>query len=234
MSRRRGGDKLFQRNKAKIKADFARKKAVREQKRTFLLAFEGSVTEPNYFEDLFNDHKKKGLIAMTSYVFVPHEHTDPNGVLNDLLNFKKDGFSSKNYDHRWIVIDRDKEGGNGGGHTAENFNNAIVRAGVNKVKVAYSNPCFEIWLLLHFNYRDTAIHRDELYQKLKNIIGYQKNSQITYENLKDNLDNAIRNAKKLKLSYETGGRAVRPESDNPVTTVFELIECLRNPKKKNS
>lgn len=234
MGRRRGGDKLFQRNRAKIKADYARKKAVREQKRTFLLAFEGSVTEPNYFEALFNDFKKKGLIAMTSYTFVPHHHTDPNGVLNDLLHFEKDGFVSKNYDYRWIVIDRDKERMNGGGHTAENFNNAIVRAGANKVKVAYSNPCFEIWLLLHFNYRDTAIHRDDLYQELKNIIGYQKNSQITYDNLKDTLDNAIRNAKRLKSSYETGGRSVCPESDNPVTTVFELIECLRNPKKKNS
>jgi hypothetical protein len=230
MGRRRGGDKLFSKNKEKTKKDHARKKAEIAKKILVLMAFEGEKTEPNYFDSLLQDFIRKGLIAKKSVVFVPHNHTDPKGVLDDLLTYEKDGLKSRDFQSRWIIIDRDFPRTNGGGHTAENFNNAINRAREYNVRVAYSNPCFEIWLLLHFHYRQTSIDRDELLKELESKFGYTKNSEITYHILESMMDIAIRNAKRLKAIYETFGRQVQPESDNPVTTIFELIEFLKNPK----
>lgn len=231
MGRRRGGDKLFQRNREKEQADFARKMDIFEKQVMLLLAFEGTKTEPNYFDAFFQYLKKRRLIAKTSVIFVPHSHTDPNGVLNDLLNYEKDGLKSQDFEHRWIVIDRDPPMTNVGGHTAENFNNAISRSKLCNVQVAYSNPCFEIWFLLHFHYRNTSINRHELCNELDQIFGYQKNYAATFHVLEDKLDTAIRNAKMLKATYEVGGREVQPGNDNPLTTVFELIEFLQSPNK---
>ena len=71
-------------------------------------------------------------------VIAKHHHTDPDGVLNDLLNHH----NYKEFDHKWIVIDRDLERTNGGRYPLENFNSAINRAKSNKIEVAYANPCF--------------------------------------------------------------------------------------------
>jgi len=83
---------------------------------------------------------------------------------------------------------------------------------------------------LHFHYRQTAIDRDSLLKVLESKIGYTKNSDLTYHILQSKLETAILNAKRLKAHYEINGKQVQPESDNPVTTIFELIEFLKNPK----
>jgi len=104
MARRRGGDKLFK--KEKEKRDFARKKA-----------------------DKLIEEKK----------------------VTPLKKYNTNGLSYKDYEYKWIVIDRDSEY-RGGGHTKEDFKNTLNNA-KNKRKdlhidVAYSNDSFELWYLL--------------------------------------------------------------------------------------
>lgn len=108
--------------------------------------------------------------------------------------------------------------------------------GTNKgYKIAWSNQPFEYWLYLHFNYSDSALHRDAWNEKLDNIFEqyqlgngtYQKN----YENIFDlvnsfnGVDTAINNAKRRMAEYTVG--VDRPSEYDPGTMVYKLVEELK-------
>jgi hypothetical protein len=143
--------------------------------------------------------------------------------LQDLQNHQ--GYDE--FDHQWIVIDRDEERTNSGGHTLENFTQAITIAKSKGIKVAYSNPCFEIWYLLHFEYRNTAIDRDELVEKLELNYQYAKNKLFAVVLNQDLQITAIKNAQKLHNASQSA-------TDNPNTTVHELVKLLNGFKTENS
>ena len=245
MARRRGGDKLFQRNKEKNKHDFKRKSETREKRKDVIIACEDSVSSPEYFRQIINFLLKERKITPDSIVIVSHDgSTHPTGVLGNLKKFKnRYGKTYKDFEHKWIVIDRDSERTNGGGHTAEDFNNAISNAQNKRsdlnIEVAYTNDAFELWYLLHFEYRNTAILRDEIIEavidKLKELDSYKFSklnkeniklsnyTKLIYESLLPLQKTAISNAKKLLLSY---GVEHNPEKDNPSTTIHKLVELL--------
>ena len=141
MSRRKDSDtKKLERKQKKLD----RKKNIRKELARVIIACEGLVTERNYFDSIFSELKQNHNIAKTSLVIAKHKHTDPMGVLKDLEKaLEKDD----EFEHKWIVIDRDEMKPNGGGHSLENFNGAISSATSKGIQVAYSNPSFEIWYL---------------------------------------------------------------------------------------
>jgi RloB-like protein len=65
------------------------------------------------------------------------------------------------YDQVWCVFDRDE-----GAWTAQNFNNALQNAKTYGFHVAYSNECFEIWYILHFEFLNTGLPRSDYEDKL--------------------------------------------------------------------
>ncbi len=213
MSRRVGSDKLFKKQKKKNEIT-KRKEKQRVERVRVLIACEGEKTEPYYFLNLIKDNKLSG-----SVVIVPHKHTNPSGVLKDLTNHLK---TDREFDYKWIVIDRDENG-----HTLVDFNNAIQNAKKQKVSVAYSNPSFEFWYLIHFNYFTNALHRDDVIKRLrKNYISdYEKKADNIYQLLLPKQKTAIKNAKKL-LKYHEETSGINPAKNNPSTTVFELVELL--------
>ncbi len=202
---------------------------VRTQRLLVILACEGEKTERYYFESLFESLRKAQTLSSLSCVFAPHQHTNPTGVLADLIGFRDAfGRTYKDYEHRWIVIDRDEERCGGGGHTLQDFNNAISGAKDHRpeVKVAWSNPSFEIWYLLHFQYRDTAIDRDQVITSLNHALSacYEKNDPTMYTRLHLKLSDAVRNAKRLHDEATEAG--MLPAATNPGTTVYELVKLL--------
>ena len=234
---RRGGDKIFQKNKQK-KKDLERKIENKKTKAKIIIACEDSVSAPAYFKKMIDKLIQERNISPYSIVIVPHDgKTHPTGVLDNLKNYKKDGLNYKDFDKRWIVIDRDANY-KGGGHTAEDFNNAFKKAKKIKVEVAYANDSFELWYLLHFEYRNSAIMRDEI---IREVISYLKNIDknifrfLSEDNFKQETYNkqifkvlenlqpiATKNAKRLLESYNCHN----PEKDNPSTNIYKLVEML--------
>lgn len=152
------------------------------------------------------------------------------GVLQDLLNVP----NREIYDELWIVIDRDEVEGIGkgfGGHSQKNFQDCMKESEKNNVKVACSNPCFELWIVLHFEYRDTACSRIDIQKKavqkvntllpinlkLKKIDDLKSLKNI-YDLLEDKLDTARRNAEKLKEN--------EVQCQNPYSGMFRLLNSL--------
>lgn len=214
-----------QRKQAQQSKKLARKQKNREELERVIIACEGEVTEVTYFKDFFDELIQTHHIAKTSLVIAKHKHTNPTGVLKDLI---KELECDSDFEHKWIVIDRDEEMVGGGGNTKEDFNSALAIAKSKKINVAYSNPSFEIWYLLHFEFRNTAIDRYEVVENLAKLIGYEKNQLGMFNMLKNSQMNAISNAKKLLSTYEFGGEGHVPSEDNPSTAVHRLIEVLNN------
>lgn len=220
MARRIGGAEGFESNK-KNRKQIKRAKEIRVIRKSILVACEGTKTERLYLEDIFTPLKYQHKIAAGSLVIAKHNHTDPKGVLKDLLDHP----DYESFSYKWIVIDRDIERTKGAGHSANDFNAALAKAKSKGIEVAYSNPCFEIWYLLHLEYRNTAIDRTELQSKLEDEFNYQKNILFKHGTEKE----AIANAKKLLSSYDSDD----PANNNPSTNVHELITILRGFCLKN-
>lgn len=97
-----------------------------------------------------------------------------------------------------------------------------------KANLLLSNPCFELWLLLHTKEQTNAISTDTLIKELKKSASvwrsYAKStfSETQQAFLKSNTGIAIERAKKLK------------ELQNPSTQIYKLIEMLINLHKDNS
>lgn len=246
MARRRGGDKIHNRNKELEKKDFKRTANDKNTIPDIIIACEDSVSSPTYFQKIIDRLISDKKITQDSFVIAKHQHTNPTGVLEDLKNHS-DNNNKKytDFEHKWIVIDRDVERVNGGGHKAEDFNNALKNAKNRRrdlnIEVAYSNDSFELWYLLHFNYRDTAILRDEIIKKVieelkkiephkfatlnKDNIKEGKYTKLIFDTLLIRQKTAISNAKKLSAIYDDFHD---PEQNNPSTKVHILVETLNN------
>jgi hypothetical protein len=246
MGRRRGGDKIYNKKKELKKSDFKRSVNNKNTVPDIIIACEDSVSSPIYFRMIINKLIEAKVITQDSFVIAKQQHTNPTGVLADLKSHKDtNGKTYKDFENKWIVIDRDCERVNGGGHTAEDFNNALQNAKKKRsdlhVDVAYANDAFELWYLLHFEYRNTAISRDELIEgviaKLKQLDSHkfsrlsrdnikQANyAKLIYEVLLPKQEDAILNAERLLLSY---GNEHNPECNNPATTIHKLVNILNS------
>lgn len=171
---------------------------------------EGERTEPNYFNAIRNE-LQSNLIKIQ--VFGMGNHTLP--LVDYVINKKDDDIDTE----WWVVFDAD-------GRT--NFNQAVETAVKNNINVAYSNECFELWFLLHFDLITTSVGRKTFPDKLSKKLGfeYQKNSDI-YNLIKDKENIAIQNAKKLEVQHNNSGITSFTKRD-PSTTVFKLVERLRS------
>lgn len=179
----------------------------RETKQRFLIVCEGEKTEPNYFAALRKDHRLNAIVKVKGVGF------DPSNVVDAALDERE----KDDYDQVWCVFDRDS-------WPAQNFNNALAGAGSNNFRVAYSNEAFELWYLLHFDYHDTGITRQQYIAKLEQRLGhrYEKNNPATYGEIRHLQDDALRNAWRLLAEYDPPN----PVNDNPSTTVHLLVEEL--------
>ena len=223
-----GSDDLFKKRKGIRKK---RKENIREiAPYRYLIICEGEKTEPNYFKGIKDriDIKYKDRIDVKEKIELDVEGTGRN--TEDLVSYtiKSRNLSEKVYGHVWVVFDKDD-------FTDEQFNNAIYKARANNIEVAWSNEAIELWFILHFEYLNTAIHRNQYINKLnqyflKNNINkgkYEKNLLNIFDILIDygNIKEAIQRSKKLYNSYKEGN--IKTESNmNPCTTVYKLVDEL--------
>ncbi len=127
---------------ARNRDDLRRRRPHRQPKPRFLIVCEGIVTEPRYFKDV--RHIERSLIDL---------QIEPGGTPKTLVeraverkreadgNARKLKDDNQKYDEVWCVFDIDE-------HPL--IPEAKDQASANGIELAISNPCFELWALLHF------------------------------------------------------------------------------------
>jgi hypothetical protein len=182
----------------------------RELRQRFLIVCEGARSEPNYFEAFrVNRRVVRVDVRGTGYNTV--------SLVKRALEIRGEEGYTEPYDQVWCVFDRDA-------FPTDDFDDAIWLARSKGVNTAYSNECFELWYVLHFQYMDSAFNRDVLASRLSELLGrrYAKNSPDMYGELLARQATAIANAERLFQQY--GHRS--PAAENPSTTVHLLVEEL--------
>ena len=96
----------------------------------------------------------------------------------------------------------------------------------NNIKVAWANEAFELWYLLHFNYHDTGMSRNDYNAKLKECrLVYDKADETMYAKVKEHQETALKNARRLERHWTEMGEKY-PERQNPSTSVHKLVDFL--------
>lgn len=122
------------------RSSLSRRPPTLRPKARLLLVCEGQETEPGYFRQLAARHRV--LIDVP-----PHQGSDPKTVVETAVCLKKDADRAARkdpfaaYEEVWCVIDVDQH---------PRLGDALQQARDNGICVALSNPCIELWLLLHF------------------------------------------------------------------------------------
>ncbi len=211
----------FSKRPRKTARDLRRRSPSREPYEVVLIACEGSKTEPQYFDDLRNH---LGLRVM-DVQFIRGE-TDPLRLVEQAIETaKRDGL----YDRVFCVFDKDSH---------STYKQAIDK--ISKVRTRFkvsaitSVPCFEFWLLLHYQCTDKPFKSahggsvcDEVIRELrKHLQGYNKAMPYIFELTSDLIDVAIRNARIVLRNVEAVG------TDNPSTKVHELVLYMQKVKEQ--
>jgi len=98
------------------------------------------------------------------------------------------------------------------------------------IDVIFSNPNFELWLLLHFKYYNHQFSKDETLTKLKDHLpGYSKpNIEPIFSELKAKENTAIHNAKQLRIHHSRENTNLNSRSANPHTHMDIVVELLNS------
>ena len=199
------------------------RKVTRKQKPLILIIAEGkNVTEAQYFKSFRKQNDNFNIQVLT-----PGHITDPAGMQRRILKYWKDkGLDDKQGDVAFIVLDLD---------CSQDKAQLIKKLSkkTNLTEFVISNPCFEVWFMLHFRYSTHAYaSSSEVIRDLKCYIpNYEKNAQVAML-LSDNLEIAIENAGKLKdhfdsLQVEWPSEACNPRTDVPVIIdIFKKLSAM--------
>ena len=202
MMARRGRHRRSQR--AETRNYRARRSDRQETIQRFLIVCEGEKTEPSYL----GSFRGPALVLDIRGFGI-----NPRKLVDKALELGEEG----EYEQVWCVFDRDE-------CDVGDFNSALDRARSQEINVAYSNQAFELWYMLHYDFHNTAIPRQDYRRKLSKSLGreYRKNDPNMYDLLSSLQETAIQNAERLLGQYSPPF----PAADDPSTTVHKLVKEL--------
>ena len=191
---------------------FQRKPSTRRYKKLFLIAAEGHNTEPSYFRELQKLCESKLIQCL------PREShaTDPNNILLDLKRMmRKAGLQAG--DEVWLVADLDNR-------SEQDFQDVIdwsqtVRSGT-RHDLALSNPCFEYWIILHFDEGKNITDAESCRDFLRKHPAYEVRTKRIMQG------GVTLNQIKRAIARASNNRHKDQPFDRIGTTVFRLIKRL--------
>ena len=199
-----------------------RQRLRRKPKRRFVLFCEGKKTEPTYFAALkqtwtgalISVETRPGVGVPMTIAMEAVEFAESKGLTRSSRR-KKNSFEKK--DEVWAVFDRDEH---------PNFDDAVRLCQDNGVGVARSNPCFELWLILHETDYDRPNHRNDVQRALKGL-------RPEYDNHRRKVPDCNDMVARVELAEARGKVLVERREEegvphgNPSTTVGMLTEAIR-------
>ena len=100
---------------------------------------------------------------------------------------------------------------------------AIQQAGANDIKLAVSNPCFELWLILHFQNHSAWLDNYEA-RRLRRQLDGSKDKSLIPSNYMSSIKIAMHRAAELDKRHVRDG-TVFPH-DNPSSGMYRLIASI--------
>lgn len=177
----------------------------------------GIVMRPNFFVFCEGDTEVKYVELLRSRFRQPIHIIAKKTLLNitpELVERCKATYMQTKDDHTFLMYDLD----------VPTMLERLKK--VSDATLLCSNPCFELWLLLHAKDQKTPITSDTLIKELKKSAPVWKNyikasfTETQKAFLTSSMETAVEKARNLQ------------EPDNPSTGIYKLIDLLKNEKAK--
>lgn len=199
----------------------ARKQNTRSPKKRFIIFTEGKNTEPSYIA---------ALVSLWDGTLVDLEIVKAAGVPATIANAAIDRLkeirtgrrklpdrSFETGDQVWAVFDKDAH---------PQFLQSVAQCRSAGVGLAYSNPCFELWMILHKSDFDRSDDRHQVQRHLETVCPeYDRNLRKTADCL--GLVKSVEEAEQRAIRQAQRRRDEGDGMAAPSTSVHELTAALR-------
>ena len=187
-----------------------------EERRVLRILTEGTTTEPGYLTAWARRNRRHVHLDISNsgpppktLVDLAREHVRQNRRLKR---------ESREYDEIWCVFDVDRH---------PNVPQAIEEARQCGIEVAVSNPCFELWLVLHVESQTASISSRDV-EKRSEALQLSRDKKIlrtAFGRLFEDFETAKQRATALDERHEGNGS---PPRSNPSTGMWRLVDQLRS------
>ena len=197
---------------------FKRKEKNLAQYPRFLIVYEGEVTERQYLEAV----KKSRRVPDANMSLEGPPPTSPKQIVEKARKLKKEASKEDKYDAVWCTFDVEAKVSQ---NARPGLVEAIQMAKANKIFIALSNPCFELWILLHEKQHTATIYSDDV-QHACSSLGLVEGKHICNPNqILNNYQTAIQRAKDLDAMHQ-GNKTDKHEDQNPSSGMYKLVEAI--------
>jgi hypothetical protein len=186
---------------------------IRPYRKLFVIAVEGHVTEPDYFNEIIRPLLPRQLVEIQC--LRSGHRSDPNSVLRRLKDHVETE-PARPGKELWLVVDKDQ-------WSPEQLDTLLLW--VNESRngeirgLALSNPCFEYWLVLHFEEGKKLPTAQACRKRLKKYIPFEK-KQLFVKGF--NLQRIRQAVQRAENKLGTVGQPMEKVG----TTVFRLVAKL--------
>jgi hypothetical protein len=172
---------------------------------------EGEASEPDYL----NGVKRQPQIRRNTSVEIEIDPTQ--GVPLTLVQSAIARQKHDEIDECWCVFDVEWP------RHHPHLDRALQLAQAHGIRVAVSNPCFELWLILHFQDQAAFLDTHQAESRSRTLDG-RTGKVIDPADYLPRRQEACRRAAALKARHEKDG--TRFPNDNPSSTVHDLLAAL--------
>lgn len=189
--------------------------------RQILVFTEGLATEPDYVNHWYRQHRQRVKVVIDDF------HGGPFQLVTRAIQRRDHDYREARrgrgaaFDEYWCIFDRDDH---------PKFDLAVNQAVSKKIKLAHSNPCIELWFMLHFSDQTSYIHRRDAQQESKDLLGCGKRLTLqALKKLQAEFPTARCRARALDDKHLLDGS---PSRSNPSSDVWKLIQNIAIDEKE--
>lgn len=178
---------------------------------------EGEKTEDGYLLPWRRDLRDRVLVTVDGYRGAAPLSLVERAVATKRETEREEAHGrGRSYDEIWCVFDRDVH---------PNVDEALALAERHGISVVLSNPCIELWFILHFEDQTASIHRHDAQRRATDLLGCGKALTVAVaEGLVARFDGARTRAHALDLKHAGDGS---PPRSNPSSDMWRLIDRIR-------
>jgi RloB-like protein len=190
-----------------------RRGGTRQERRTILVFTEGKNSEPDYLRGL------KSLSHIASSTSVSIQVALEHAVPLTLVKCAVEKLKEPEDDECWAIFDVEWP------QNHPHLREAIALAERNGVRIAVSNPCFEVWLILHLA-DHTAFLDTSTADRVSRSLDSRPGKNIDPDVYLPHRALATERARRLAARHVKNGTSF--PQDNPSSSMSDLVESLES------
>jgi hypothetical protein len=198
-----------------------RKVATRRPRKTLVVFCEGERTEPEYLDALKRQPSVRDAAAVDLRVETGHGGSVPRTLVAMAIEARARAIEEDaEIDEFWCVFDVEWPRNHPG------LDDALQQARANGINLAVSNPCFEVWLILHFQDHSSWLDNDQA-RRLRRQVDGSNDKGLEASKYMPLTSDATRRAAGLEKRHLRDSTAF--PHDNPSSGMHRLLAAVEPP-----